>query len=99
MIDNVKSMLDAKWFKVSNLNFAENLLKNKTNNIAIEFYDESGSIKKTSYNELYDLVSSTAQYLKKIGIIPCGRYGIWAYLWSDEAILSGKKAVEILQKI
>jgi protoporphyrinogen oxidase len=33
-------------------------------------------------------------YLKSIGIIPCGRYGMWAYLWSDEAILSGKDAVK-----
>lgn len=31
-------------------------------------------------------------YLKSVDIIPCGRYGLWAYLWSDEAILSGKKA-------
>ena len=68
VVDNQKIMLDSKWFNGSNLNFAENLLKNKTNNIAIEFYDESGTTKKTSYNELYDLVSSTAQHLKKIGI-------------------------------
>jgi protoporphyrinogen oxidase len=38
-------------------------------------------------------------YLKSVGIIPCGRYGKWAYLWSDEAILSGKKAVEELKKL
>jgi UDP-galactopyranose mutase len=44
-------------------------------------------------------VQKIHKYLKTIGIIPCGRYGIWAYLWSDEAILSGKKAVEILHKM
>ncbi len=33
-------------------------------------------------------------YLKSVDIIPCGRYGLWAYMWSDEAILSGKKAAE-----
>ena len=58
-------MLDSKWFNGSNLNFAENLLKNKTNNIAIEFYDESGSTKKTSYNELYDLVLNILSNLAK----------------------------------
>ena len=42
-------------------------------------------------------VKKIHEYLKKIGIIPCGRYGIWAYLWSDEAILSGKKAAEKLR--
>jgi protoporphyrinogen oxidase len=38
-------------------------------------------------------------YLKSINIIPFGRYGMWAYLWSDEAILSGKKAGEKLIKL
>jgi len=35
-------------------------------------------------------------YLSKFDIIPFGRYGLWKYLWSDEAILSGKKAAEKL---
>lgn len=35
-------------------------------------------------------------YLNQQDIIPCGRYGLWKYLWSDEAILSGKKATEKL---
>ena len=35
-------------------------------------------------------------YLSKFDIIPCGRYGLWKYLWSDEAMLSGKKAAEEL---
>jgi len=33
-------------------------------------------------------------YLKSIDIVPFGRYGMWAYLWSDEAMLSGKKVAE-----
>ena len=33
-------------------------------------------------------------YLKSVDIVPIGRYGIWAYLWSDEAMLSGKKVAE-----
>ena len=37
-------------------------------------------------------------YLKTKNIMPCGRYGLWAYLWSDEAILSGKKAAENVLK-
>ena len=36
------------------------------------------------------------RFLKEKGIVPCGRYGMWGYLWSDEAILSGKKAAEAL---
>ena len=38
-------------------------------------------------------------FLKSKNIQPFGRYGMWAYLWSDEAILSGKKAAEDFQKI
>jgi len=37
-------------------------------------------------------------YLKSLDIIPFGRYGIWAYLWSDEAMLSGKKVAEKYSK-
>lgn len=33
-------------------------------------------------------------YLKSINIIPFGRYGMWAYLWSDEAIMSGKNVID-----
>ena len=38
------------------------------------------------------------EYLKEQDIVPCGRYGMWGYLWSDEAILSGKKAAEGLAR-
>ncbi len=38
-------------------------------------------------------------YLKSVDIIPFGRYGLWAYLWSDEAILSGKKVVEKFESL
>jgi len=37
-------------------------------------------------------------YLKIFDIIPFGRYGMWAYLWSDEAMLSGKKVAQRLYK-
>ena len=43
-------------------------------------------------------VGKIHKYLKSKDIIPCGRYGLWAYLWSDEAIMSGKKAAEKLSK-
>ena len=38
-------------------------------------------------------------YLKSKRILPFGRYGLWAYLWSDEAILSGKKVVDQYNKM
>ena len=50
------------------MNFAENLLRNKSDLLAIEFYNESGKTKKISYIELYDLVSKVAYSFKKMGI-------------------------------
>jgi protoporphyrinogen oxidase len=31
-------------------------------------------------------------FLDEIGIIYCGRYGEWGYLWTDQAFLSGERA-------
>jgi protoporphyrinogen oxidase len=33
-------------------------------------------------------------YLAERGVVCCGRYGEWAYYWSDDAILSGRRAAE-----
>lgn len=30
-------------------------------------------------------------WLDEVSIVPAGRYGLWAYLWSHESILSGKQ--------
>jgi len=68
VISNEHQMLEANWFEGSELNFAENLLRNKSDLLAIEFYNESGEIKKISYLELYNLVSKVAYSLKKLGV-------------------------------
>ena len=36
-------------------------------------------------------------FLNQHQVYPCGRYGEWGYLWSDEAILSGQRAAQIVQ--
>jgi hypothetical protein len=33
-------------------------------------------------------------YLDDIGVAYCGRYGDWAYIWTDESFISGEKAAE-----
>lgn len=35
------------------------------------------------------------RWLSEVDIVPGGRYGLWTYFWSDEAMLSGKKAAEL----
>ena len=47
-------------------------------------YDQS---RKDSVRTIRDWLESTA-------ITPCGRFGLWTYFWSDEAINSGRKAGE-----
>lgn len=48
---------------------------------------------------IFDLERSAAVatvhgYLNDLGIAYCGRYGDWAYIWTDESFLSGERAAE-----
>jgi protoporphyrinogen oxidase len=37
-------------------------------------------------------------WLKRVDVVPGGRFGLWTYFWSDEAILSGKKSAQQAEK-
>jgi UDP-galactopyranose mutase len=41
-----------------------------------------------------EAVKNIHDFLHENSIYPCGRYGEWAYLWSDESAMSGKKTAE-----
>ena len=50
-------------------------------------------------NVIFDLERADALkivhgYLDDIGIAYCGRYGDWAYIWTDESFMSGEQAAE-----
>jgi protoporphyrinogen oxidase len=50
-------------------------------------------------NVIFDLERAAALamvhgYLDDIGINYCGRYGDWAYIWTDESFISGEKAAQ-----
>lgn len=50
-------------------------------------------------NVIFDLERTEALktvhgYLDEIGIAYCGRYGDWAYIWTDESFMSGERAAE-----
>jgi protoporphyrinogen oxidase len=52
-------------------------------------------------NVIFDLERAEAvaivhRYLDELGIAYCGRYGDWAYSWTDESFLSGERAAERL---
>ncbi len=41
-------------------------------------------------------ISTIHSYLESVGITPFGRYGMWDYLWSDEAIINGRKVGKLI---
>jgi protoporphyrinogen oxidase len=50
-------------------------------------------------NVIFDLDRAAALktvhgYLDEVGIAYCGRYGDWAYMWTDESFISGERAAE-----
>ncbi|WP_299980427.1 acetoacetate--CoA ligase [Desulfobacula sp.] len=67
-IDDPTKMPGAKFFVNSKLNFAENLLQFKNDNLAIIFRGEDSVRKTLTYKQLYDEVTKTAAALKALGI-------------------------------
>ena len=57
-----------KFFPESKLNYAENLLAKKNEEIALSFLSESGIKKKITWKKLYSDVCKFSHYLKKIKI-------------------------------
>ena len=39
-------------------------------------------------------VRTVREWLIGSGVVPAGRYGLWSYFWSDEAMISGMQAGE-----
>ena len=68
----------AQWFPDATLNFAENLLRTKNDEIAIYFRAEDQAEYSLTYRELYDQVASVADWLKSNGLEPGDR--VAAYL-------------------
>jgi len=56
------------------------------------FYQKYGYVIYDHFRE--EAVGKIHKYLKSFNIYPCGRYGAWEYLWSDQAILNGKAVAE-----
>ncbi|MBF0259699.1 MAG: AMP-binding protein [Desulfamplus sp.] len=73
VIDAPQKMPGAKWFEGSMLNFAENLLRFRNNNIALVFRGEDQIRRTLTYNQLYDETSRVAQALRNAGIKPGDR--------------------------
>ncbi len=58
----------SKFFPNSKLNYAENILKKKSNDIAINFLSERGFEEHITWNNLYEKVCKFSNYLKKLNL-------------------------------
>ncbi|MYJ17710.1 MAG: AMP-binding protein, partial [Gemmatimonadetes bacterium] len=66
-------MPGARYFPDARLNFAENLLRRRTDEPAIIAWSEAGRRRVVSWRELYDLVSRLAQAMRDAGVGPGDR--------------------------
>ena len=58
----------ARWFSGARLNFAENLLRNRSNKTALVSRLEDGSRRVMSYAQLYEQVAQLAAALRRAGV-------------------------------
>ena len=68
IVDDVNKMPGAKWFEGVRFNFAENLLRVRSDKPAIHFQSENNSNRTISYKELYSEVEKLASSLRKMGV-------------------------------
>ena len=68
VVDDDSKMPGAQWFNGVKMNFAENLLRIRSEKPAIHFKGEGQAVQTLSYNELFDEVAQLASALRKIGI-------------------------------
>ena len=68
VIDDASKMPGARWFEGARLNFAENLLRYRDDQVALIFKGEDRPVERMTYAELYRAVSRVAQALKDRGV-------------------------------
>ncbi|OGP58375.1 MAG: acetoacetate--CoA ligase [Deltaproteobacteria bacterium RBG_13_49_15] len=73
VVDDLTRMPGANWFAGAQLNFAENLLRYRDDQVAIIFKGEGQPSTKMTYAQLYDEVARVAASLKVLGIKPGDR--------------------------
>ena len=59
---------ETKFFPDSKLNYAENILKKKTSEVAINFLSEKGFEEEITWDQLYNKVCKFSNYLKSLGL-------------------------------
>src|SRR6185369_1497003 len=68
VVDSLQNFPGARWFPGARLNFAENLLRYRDDQLAFIFQGETQLSKRMTYAELYDSVARLSHSLKESGI-------------------------------
>ena len=68
VVNNPGDMEREQWFPRARLNFAENLLRRRDDNIAMHFRAENHVISSMSYRQLYEQVGAVAMWLQLQGV-------------------------------
>lgn len=77
ILEQPDDFMRSRWFPQAQLNFAENLLRHRDEQIAIVEINESGGRKTCSYSELFEKSIRFAVFLKSRGIKPGDRIVGW----------------------
>jgi len=73
VVDDLGKFPGAKWFSGARLNFAENLLRYRDDQLAFIFKGETQKSATMTYAELYDAVARLTKSLREIGVAPGDR--------------------------
>jgi len=68
VLENPKQLMEARFFPDAKVNFAENILAQRTDGVAIIFHSEIGERSEWSWDELVETVSRLQQALKDNGV-------------------------------
>jgi acetoacetyl-CoA synthetase len=73
VVEDLTKYPGTKWFPGARLNFAENLLRYRDDQLAFIFIGETQTSGTMTYAELYGAVSRLAKSLREIGVVPGDR--------------------------
>ena len=69
VLEDAPAMMGSKWFVGSRLNFAENLLRYRDDQVAMVFQGEGQEKVRMTYAQLYDEVARLAKALRDAGVV------------------------------
>ncbi len=69
VLEDSPSMIGAKWFTGARMNYAENLLRFRDDQVALVFKPEGKDTVRMTYAELYDTVARLAKSLRDAGVV------------------------------